>query len=376
MTIGILSSQAPEKRVAVMPEVLKQFQTLQPSAILIEKGAGAGAGAPDVAYEKAGGSIASRQEVIAKSDLLISIEPIEEAEYAHCPDGQVQIAVFNPLGRKAYVSTLQQQSFSTFSLDLMPRTTRAQAMDILSSQATAAGYKAVLLAAYRSGRFFPMLTTAAGSIPPSKILVLGAGVAGLQAIATARRLGAVVEAFDVRSAVREEVQSLGAKFVEVEGAQEDAAAGGYAVAQSEDYQQKQHQLIHDHAMKADVIICTAQIPGRKAPLLVPKTTVEAMQPGSIIVDMAASSGGNCEVSVDNETIIHHGVTVIGHSNLAATLPHDASKMFGKNVLNFVRLLVKDGQLSLNFDDDLVAGSCLTHQGEIHNEKVRQSISYA
>lgn len=284
---------------------------------------------------------------------------------------QVQVAVFQPLGRPDYVSTLLALPITTFSLDLVPRTTRAQSMDILSSQATAAGYKAVLLAANQSTHFFPMFTTAAGSIPPTKLLVLGAGVAGLQAIATARRLGAVVHAFDVRAAVKEEVQSLGAKFVEVEGATEDAAAGGYAVEQSEDYKQKQQQAIHDHAVKSDVVICTAQIPGRQAPILLKRETVEAMTAGSIIVDMAASTGGNCAVTENEATINHKGVTVMGYSNLPATIPTDASKMLGKNLVNFLQLIIKDGSIDLNWEDDIVAGTCLTHDGQIKNERVKQ-----
>jgi NAD(P) transhydrogenase subunit alpha len=248
-------------------------------------------------------------------------------------------------------------------------------MDVLSSMASVAGYKAVLRAAYELPHFFPMYITAAGSIKPSKVLILGAGVAGLQAIATSRRLGAVVEAFDVRSAVKEEVQSLGAKFVEVAGASEDKAAGGYAIEQTEEYKQKQAQAIHDHAAKSDVIICTAQIPGRRAPILIKKETVEAMKPGSVIIDLAASTGGNCEVTVNDQTIFHHGVKVIGESNFPATMSIDASKMYGKNVLNFLKLIVdKEGNLNLNFSDDIVKGTCITHNGEVVNDRVKSSLN--
>jgi NAD(P) transhydrogenase subunit alpha len=247
-------------------------------------------------------------------------------------------------------------------------------MDVLSSQATVAGYKAVLDAANHLPTFYPMFMTAAGTIRPATVLVLGAGVAGLQAIATAKRLGAQVQAFDVRSAVKEEVMSLGAKFVEVEGAKEDAAAGGYAVEQTEEFKQKQQQAINDHAAKANVVICTAQIPGRKAPLLLPKEAVARMKPGSVIIDLAASTGGNCELTKDNKTIVEHGVTIIGQSNYPSLMPVDASKMFGKNILNFLEVLInEEGELKLNFDDDIIKGTCITHEGEIVNERVKSII---
>lgn len=371
MIIGILKETAPEQRVFALPEAVKSLMGMQPSAIYVEHGAGIAAAANDTAYEAAGAELKDRSSIIKESDLLVSIQPISKEEMATAKANQVQVAVFQPLGNPAYVKELLALPITTFSLDLVPRTTRAQSMDILSSQATAAGYKAVLMAANQSPHFFPMFTTAAGSIPPTKLLVLGAGVAGLQAIATARRLGAVVEAFDVRAAVKEEVQSLGAKFVEVEGAKEDAAAGGYAVEQSDEFKQKQQQAIHDHAIKSDVLICTAQIPGRKAPLLIPQATVEAMKPGSIIIDLAASTGGNCEVTQNESTIDHKGVTVMGYSNLPATIPADASKMLGKNLVNFLKLILIEGAIQLNWEDDIVLGTCLTHEGSVKNERVQQ-----
>jgi NAD(P) transhydrogenase subunit alpha len=241
--------------------------------------------------------------------------------------------------------------------------------------ASVSGYKAVLRAAYELPHFFPMYITAAGSIKPSKVLILGAGVAGLQAIATSRRLGAIVEAFDVRSAAKEEVMSLGAKFVEVAGATEDKGAGGYAVEQTEEFKQKQAQVVQDHASKADVIICTAQIPGRKAPVLVKKETVEVMKPGSVIIDLAASTGGNCELTQNNEVVIHNGVKIIGDSNLAAMMSIDASKMYGKNVINFLKLIInKEGAIHLNFEDEIVRGTCITHNGEIVNDRVKSSLN--
>jgi NAD(P) transhydrogenase subunit alpha len=244
-------------------------------------------------------------------------------------------------------------------------------MDVLSSQANIAGYKAVLLAAEKYPRYFPMFMTAAGSIPPAKVLVIGAGVAGLQAIATARRLGAVVEVFDTRPAVKEEVMSLGAKFVEVEGAADASKAGGYAVEQTEEYKQKQQQRIAESIAKADIVITTAQIPGKKAPILITEDMLKGMRNGSVIIDLAAATGGNTPFTKNNETVQHNGVSIIGNSNLQATMPSDASKLYGKNILNFLQLLIdKEGKLHLNWDDDLVKGSCITHGGEVTNERVK------
>ena len=256
---------------------------------------------------------------------------------------------------------------------MVPRITRAQSMDILSSMATISGYKAVLDAAINLPRFFPMFMTAAGTIRPSKILILGAGVAGLQAIATARKLGAVVEAFDVRSEVKEQVESLGGRFVEVEGSKENEGAGGYAVEQTEEYKKKQRQLIQDHAKKANVVITTAQIPGRKAPILITKDTVENMIPGSVIVDLASSTGGNCELTKNNEIIEVNKVKIIGNSNFPSEMPADASKMYGNNIINFMKLIIdEEGDLKLNFEDEVVKGTCITHKNEIINERIKSN----
>jgi NAD(P) transhydrogenase subunit alpha len=264
-----------------------------------------------------------------------------------------------------------KQHITVFSLDMLPRTTRAQSMDVLSSQANIAGYKAVLLAANSYPRYFPMFMTAAGSIPPAKVMILGAGVAGLQAIATARRLGAVVEVFDTRPAVKEEVMSLGAKFIEVEGAADASKAGGYAVEQSEAFLQKQKEKIAESIAKADVVITTAQIPGKKAPVLVSREMITAMKKGSLIIDLAATTGGNTELTRNNETVNFNGISIIGNSFLASSMPYDASKMYGKNVLNFLQLIIdKEGKLNLNFEDDLVKGSCIAHNGEVVNERVK------
>lgn len=374
MIIGILGEGSADKRVAITPEHIATLKSLKAEKILVESGAGIAASYPDADYAAKGAEITTRSEVIAKSHILIKIHPIANDELSACK-GKVLIGGFNPLSNTAFVKECQAAGVSAFSLDVIPRTTRAQAMDILSSMATVAGYKAVLTAAFHLPKFFPMFMTAAGTITPAKVVVLGAGVAGLQAIATAKRLGGVVEASDVRTAAKEEVLSLGGKFIEVEGATEDKAAGGYAVEQSEDFKKRQQAKVQEHAAKADVVICTAQIPGRKAPILLLKETVANMKPGSVIVDLAASTGGNCELTENGKTIQINGVTIIGDSNLQASMPYDASKMFGKNILNYIKLIIdKDGNINLNFADDLVTGTCIAHEGEIKNERVKAQVN--
>jgi NAD(P) transhydrogenase subunit alpha len=369
MTIGLLKEPTGENRVALLPEGVVALVDLK-TEVLIEKGAGDTAFASDNTYADVGGKIVSREAAL-KCDLLLSINQPTDSEIEGLSAKQVLLCVFQPLSNKKLVEKFMEKDLTTFSLDNVPRTTRAQSMDILSSMATATGYKAVLLAATHSPRFFPMLMTAAGSIIPSKTMVLGAGVAGLQAIATAKRLGAVVEAFDVRTAAEEEVRSLGAKFIKVEGAKDEASAGGYAVEQSEDYKAKQRELVHDHATKANIIITTAQIPGRTAPILITKETVAAMLPGSVIVDLAASSGGNCELTENDKIVVKDGVTIIGDSNLSSTLSMDASKMFGKNVINFLKLMINDeGGLNLNFEDDIVLNTCVTNDKSVVSERVK------
>ncbi len=371
--IGILKEPDGENRVVVLPEIASQLVKLN-FEVLLETSAGARAFASDDDYKAQGAKIGDKDTVLSTSDIILRINSLTSDEISKLKSGAVALAMFQPFFNPETVKNLVDKNITGFSLETIPRTTRAQAMDVLSSQATVAGYKAVLVAASNSAKFFPMFMTAAGSITPSKVLILGAGVAGLQAISTARRLGGVVEAFDTRSAVKEEVMSLGAKFVEVEGAKDEASAGGYAVEQSEEFKQKQRQVIHDHAAKSDVIITTAQIPGRKAPVLITKETVAAMKPGSVIVDLAASTGGNCELTKNNETVVVNGVSIIGNSNLPSTIPSDASKMFGKNVITVLKLILKDGQVNLNFEDDLVKGTCITHNKEIVNEKLKEALS--
>lgn len=374
MIIGILKEPTEEKRVVTLPEIAGQLVKMT-FEVHVETGAGNSAFAADADYQQAGAKTTVRDEILSKADLILAINRPSDAELGKMKPGAILLAVFQPLFNKELVELLIEKNITSFSMDMVPRTSRAQTMDILSSQATVAGYKAVLTAATHLPKFFPMFMTAAGSITPAKVLILGAGVAGLQAIATSRRLGAVVEAFDTRSAVREEVKSLGAKFIEVEGATESAAAGGYAVEQTKEFLDKQKQKIFESAVKADVIICTAQIPGRKAPVLIPKTTVDSMKSGAVIIDLAASTGGNCELCKNNETVLTpNGVTIIGDSNLPATMPSDASKMFGKNVMNFLKLILKEGQIHLNFEDDIVKGTCVTHNGEVINARVKEAMS--
>ena len=369
MTIGLLKEPAGEQRVALLPESVKTLIDSKVT-VLVEKDAGLTAFNSDTDYSSIGATPSARTNVLG-ADVIIGINPPTESEIEKLKVGQTLLCVFQPLSNKPLVEKLQGLKVTSFSLDNVPRTTRAQSMDVLSSMATVAGYKAVLTAAAMSPRFFPMFMTAAGSIIPSKVLILGAGVAGLQAIATARRLGAVVEAFDVRAAAEEEVKSLGAKFVKVEGAQDDAAAGGYAVEQTDDYKAKQQALIQGHATKANIIICTAQIPGRKAPVLILADTVVNMQPGSVIVDLAASTGGNCQLTENDKTVQKHGVTIIGNSNLPSSMPMDASKMFGKNIVNLLKLMIdKEGTFNLNWEDDIIANTCVTHDGNIISERVK------
>ncbi len=368
MIIGVLKEPFPETRVSLLPEHVVLLSRQQVS-VLIEKDAGQHAAATDGKYIEAGAAVAYRNEVLQKADLILSIEPLTDADIETC-NARILLGFYQPLFNAALIQAWCNKGFSVFSIDMLPRTTRAQSMDVLSSQANIAGYKAVLHAANIFPKYFPMFMTAAGSIPPAKLLILGAGVAGLQAIATAKRLGAVVEVFDTRPAVKEEVMSLGAKFIEVEGAADAAKAGGYAVEQSEDFMERQKARIAESVAKSDIIICTAQIPGKKAPVLITETMLHSMKNGSVIIDLAAATGGNTEVTKNDETVLVNGVSVVGNSRMAGSMPGDASKLYGKNILNFLQLIVsKDGLLHLNFEDDLVQGTCVAHAGKITNERV-------
>ncbi len=371
MILGILKESGTENRVAMLPGeviVLKKMGI----EVLVELHAGEKAFASDESYTSAGAVTAEREKVITKSDMLLSVNPLLDEDLNVFREGQVLCSVLNPSDNCKWLESVREKGITFLALDLVPRTTRAQSMDILSSMATVAGYKAVLDAASRLPRFFPMFMSAAGTIKPARILVLGAGVAGLQAIAVARKLGAVVEVFDVRSAVKEEVKSLGGKFIEVEGAKEDAAAGGYAVEQSDDFRQKQQELIQQRAQAADVVISTAQIPGKKAPVLILKDTVSSMKPGSVIVDLAASSGGNCELTSNGKNIVVNGVHIIGKTDYPSEMSSDASKMFGSNVINLLKIMVdKDGNLELNMEDDIIQGTMAVHHKEYVGQRLKQ-----
>ena len=377
MIIGVLKELSPETRVSLLPEHIAILTKWNVSAV-IEAGAGINAFAPDEKYAEAGAKVVTREEVIQSADIILSINIFPEAQ-AQNFNSKIILGNYQPLFNAALIKSWAEKGTTVFSIDMLPRTTRAQSMDVLSSQANIAGYKAVLLAANSFPRYFPMFMTAAGSIPPAKVLILGAGVAGLQAIATAKRLGAVVEVFDTRPAVKEEVMSLGAKFVEVEGAADASKAGGYAVEQSEEFLQRQKAKIAESVAKADIVITTAQIPGKRAPVLITKQMIENMKNGSVIIDLAAATGGNTELTKNAETYIHNGVSIIGSSTLPCTMPYDASKLYGKNILNFLQLIIDkearpddpagQGKINLNFEDDLVKGTCIAVDGKITNERV-------
>ena len=372
MTIGVLKEPIPETRVSILPEhlaILKKFNV----DVLIETDAGESAFASDKKYIEAGAEIVSRIDAIKNSNVILSINiPCEEDKKSF--QSKILLGNYQPLYNYEAMQIFAENNVTVFSIDMIPRTTRAQSMDVLSSQANIAGYKAVLLAANMFPKYFPMFMTAAGSIPPAKVLILGAGVAGLQAIATARRLGAVVEVFDTRPAVKEEVMSLGAKFIEVEGAADASKAGGYAVEQTEEFLQKQKQKIAESVAKSDVVITTAQIPGKKAPVLVTEEMLNSMKNGSVVIDLAAATGGNTVATKNEETVKYNGVNIVGNSTLSSSMPYDASKMYGKNIINFLQLIIdKEGKLNLNFNDDLVEGTCIVHDGKIVNGKVNQLI---
>ena len=374
MILGILKETNNDKRVSLLPEQAAVLVAKQVN-VIVETGAGDAAYAADATYTDKNVSVKDRASVLSTADLVLSINPLSSAEMAQLKPGAVVLGTFQPLFNTDLVKQAIDKKASLFSMDMIPRTTRAQSMDVLSSQANIAGYRAVLLAATMFPKYFPMFMTAAGSIPPAKMVIIGAGVAGLQAIATAKRLGAVVEVSDTRPQVKEEVMSLGAKFIEVEGAADASKAGGYAVEQSDEFKQRQQQRLAESIAKADIIITTAQIPGKKAPLLITDAMLKSMKPGSVVIDLAAATGGNTAVTKNNETIVYEGVTILGNSNLASDMPSDARKLYGKNILNFLQLIItKEGALELNFEDDLVKGCCMAHEGAVANERVAALIN--
>jgi NAD(P) transhydrogenase subunit alpha len=359
MRIGI-PKESSGQRVALTPAVAKKLIDAG-AEVQLESGAGTAAHFADADYTEAGVQVADRATVL-QADLVASVNPLPDAALAKLPKTTLLVSQFRPYEDAGITGRLRELGLSAYSLDMIPRTSRAQSMDVLSSMAGVAGYRAVLTAAQLLPRFFPMMITAAGSIRPAKVLILGAGVAGLQAIATAKRLGAQVEASDVRQAAKEEVESLGAKFVEVEGARDDKDAGGYAVQQSEDFMRRQREEVQARAAKADVVITTAQVRGRKAPVLLDADTVRQMSAGSVIIDLASSSGGNCALTKDNETIQVNGVTIVGNSALADTMAQDGSTLYANNLVNFIKLLIKDGELVHNAEDDILAAALFTAEG--------------
>jgi NAD(P) transhydrogenase subunit alpha len=374
MKIGVVKETLPgERRVALVPEAARGLvkASLQ---VAVETGAGAAAFFSDAAYIDAGANLTDAATALA-ADAVLKVQPPSIDEVARLKSGAVSISFLQPSTNADVIRALAKQQVTAFSLDLVPRISRAQSMDALSSQANVGGYKAVLLAANHLPKFFPLLMTAAGTVAPARVLVMGAGVAGLQAIATARRLGAVVEAYDVRPAVKDEVHSLGATFLELPlEAQE--GAGGYAREQSEDFLHRQRELIGDRVAASDVVITTAAIPGRKAPILVTADMVRRMRIGSVIIDLAAETGGNCELTKPGEVIEVGGVTIDGTRNLPSTMPVHASQLYSKNVSTLLLLLVKGGALSLDFNDEIVKGACVTHGGEIVNPRAKELVEAA
>jgi NAD(P) transhydrogenase subunit alpha len=368
MRLGIpVESREGETRVAATPETVKKLIAAK-HEVMVETGAGIKSSVTDEAYAAAGAKIVSAAEVFA-ADAILKVRAPNEQERAQIKSGSVVVGMLNPFDADN-IAAMAQAGITAFALEAAPRTTRAQSMDVLSSQANIAGYKAVLLAANTYQRFMPMLMTAAGTVKAARILIMGAGVAGLQAIATAKRLGAVIEASDVRPAVKEQIESLGAKFLDVpfitdEEKEIAQGVGGYARPMPADWMRRQAELVHERAKQADIIITTALIPGRKAPVLISEETVKAMKPGSVILDMAVDQGGNCPLSESGKTVIKHGVHIIGEGNLAALVAADASALYARNVLDFLKLIVDaEGKLVINREDDIVAATLLCSGGEV------------
>ncbi len=364
MKVGVPKEvAASERRVALVPDAAGRL-VKGGFEVAIERGAGAAAACPDEAYKAVGATIADRAAVLGQADVVLQVQAPAPADVGSYREGSALVALLQPSSDAALIQKLAQRKLTVFSLLLLPRITRAQPMDVLSSQATVAGYKAVLLAASATGRFLPMLVTAAGTLPAARVLVLGAGVAGLQAIATARRLGAIVSAFDVRPAVKEQVQSLGATFLEMAIEEHAETAGGYAKELTEETHRKELAFLAAAVKDADIVITTAAIPGKKAPVLISAAAVDGMKPGSVIVDLAAETGGNCELTEPGTEIVHHGVVILGPVNLPSTLPLHASQMYAKNLSAFLGHVVQDGRLRLDFEDPIIRDTCVTHAGEV------------
>ncbi len=374
MNIVVLSETAGgENRVALIPSSVPKLQKLG-FEISVVAGAGTKAHYQDQDYEEAGASICpDPQSALRSASVILKVQPPTDEEIATFPKNTILIALLSPLSQPDLIKSLADASVTALALELIPRITRAQSMDVLSSQATVAGYKAVLFGASELGKFLPMFMTAAGTIRPGKVLILGAGVAGLQAIATAKRLGAKVEAFDVRPAVKEQIESLGASFIEMAEEVSGEGEGGYAKELSDDQHQKELELIATHIRDSDLVITTAQIPGKPAPELITESMIQSMQAGSVIIDLAASTGGNCRLTREGETVVVNGVKIIGPANLPSEIPVHASQMFSKNVETLLKELVTEGELSLDFSDEVVDGTCVSHDGEIRHELTKEKL---
>ena len=375
MKIAVLNETGTsEARVALMPDSVQKLVAAKAS-LFVESGAGLGAARTDDDFKNAGAEIvADRNSLLASADVLVTVARPSAEDFQKLRKGAVVLGFLRPLDEPAKLTPALDHGLTTFSMELVPRITRAQAMDALSSMATVAGYKAVLLGADRIPRMFPVLMTAAGTVPPARVLILGAGVAGLQAIATARRLGAVVEAYDVRAAAGEQVRSLGAKFLEVDlGGIQTEDKGGYAVELSPEALQRGRDLIAEQAKTADVIITTAQVPGRKAPVLMDETAINGMKRGSVVIDLAGATGGNVTLSKADEVVERNGVTIMAPTNLPATVPVHASQLYSRNVTAFLNLLIKDGELHIDMEDNIVGPSCVTHEGKWANQRVAAAV---
>ena len=370
VTIGALRESAPqETRVSLVPEVADKL-TQSGAQVLLERGAGTAAQFPDSSYKSVTWAD-SAAAVLAQADVVLTVQPLTVDQIGQLKSNAVVIGYMQPYSRKAEVLALKERGIISFAMELVPRISRAQSMDALSSQAAIAGYKAVLIAANYLQKFLPMLTTAAGTIRPSQVLIIGAGVAGLQAIATARRLGAVVEAYDVRSATKEQVKSLGAKFVDT-GVSADGA-GGYARELTDEEKRKQQEVLDSRIAASDAVVTTASVPGRPAPKIVSRAVVERMRPGSVIVDIAAEQGGNCELTRAGEVVEHQGVKIVGAVNLPSALAYNASEMYSRNLLNFLKPAINKGELAIDWNDEVFAQSCLTREGRISHEPTRKTL---
>ena len=364
-----------ESRVAATPGTVKELISAGLD-VYVETEAGSKSFISDKEYEEAGANIiGSGNEILSQADIIIKVLPPSVEQVSQIKPNAIVISLCQTTRELDIVKAMRDRSLTSLSMHLVPRTTLAQKMDALSSQANIAGYKAVLMAASKLSVYMPLLMTAAGTIRPAKVLILGAGVAGLQAIATAKRLGAHVEAFDVRPVVKEQVESLGAKFIEVNSSgDEGVGEGGYAKETSDDYKQRQQQMIHEHISKADVVITTALIPGKPAPILIPTSMVDAMKPGSIVMDLASENGGNCELTQKDEIIDHNGVTIDGTSNIPGTMPVHASELYAKNITALLTYMIKDGQLNLDLEDEIISGSMYTHNGEITHKQTKDTLT--